>query len=258
VATRRRRTRRQRLPPDQARRALLEAGRDHVYEHPIGEPLDHVRVGDIAERLDLTIGAVYHYWDSQDDYRDDLIDLLLAPESFPAATQAGAEMAAVVDDGTAFEDVVHLVATTAFRDLADHPERERLTLVLQCYGDEEIDARLAEWSREATARWSALIGEHLPRHGLEPRPPFDLEAIAVTLMGLAQGLDLRRGIDPGPVDARRPGDGTGAPDWDLFTAATLAFLTAACRPVSARHDPAGGARTLWDLTRRVVPRRRAT
>lgn len=256
MATRRRRTRRQRLPPEEARRALLEAGRDHVYEHPIGEPLDHVRVGDIADRLDLTIGAVYHYWDSQDDYRDDLIDLLLAPESFPAAAQAGAGVAAAVDDGAAFEDLVHLVTTTAFRDLADHPERERLTLVLQCYGDEEIDQRLGEWAREATTRWSTLIGEHLPRHGLEPRPPFDLDAIAVALMALAQGLDLRRGVDPAPIETPRPGEGSSA--WDLFSAAALAFLTAACRPVAARHDPAGGERTLWDLTRRVVPRPRPT
>ncbi len=68
---------------------LLEAGRDHLYEHPLGEPLDHVRVTDIVDRLGLSIGAVYHYWDSQDDYRDDLLELLLSPEQFPAVQPCG-------------------------------------------------------------------------------------------------------------------------------------------------------------------------
>ena len=86
MATRQRRTRRQRLPPEEGRRVLLEAGRDHLYENPLGEPLDHVRITDIVDRLGLSIGAVYHYWDSQDDYRDDLLELLLSPSSRPRST----------------------------------------------------------------------------------------------------------------------------------------------------------------------------
>ena len=74
MATRQRRTRRRRLPPDEGRRVLLEAGRDHLYENPLGEPLDHVRITDIVDRLGLSIGADYHYWDSQDDYRYDLLE----------------------------------------------------------------------------------------------------------------------------------------------------------------------------------------
>lgn len=250
MATRERRTRRRRLPPDEGRRALLEAGRDYVYEHPLGEPLDHVRITDIAGRLGLSIGAVYHYWESQDDYRDDLIDLLLSPDQFPAVHQAGAVVAEAVDADPSLEDLVRVVAGISYEGLAATAERERLSLALLAYGDPEIDQRLGAQAAEVGRRWAELFALWLPRYGLEPRPPFTFDSLAVALMAMVEGMHLRRSIDPGAVT------GEIEPGWDLFAAAALAFLLSATRPAAARHDPAGGDRSLWDLARRMIPRRR--
>jgi AcrR family transcriptional regulator len=229
---------------------LLEAGRDYLYESPLGEPLDHVRVTDIVSRLGLSIGAVYHYWDSQDDYRDDLLELLLSPEQLPAVQQAGEAVDRAVADDPTFEELVRTAAAISFEGLAVTPERERLALALLAYGDPEIDARQGAQSREVSHRWAELFATWFPAYGLEPRPPFTFESMAVVLMALVQGMHVRRTVDPDAVT------GELEAGWDLFAGAALAFICSASRPISARADPAGGDRTLWDLARRVIPRRR--
>ncbi len=249
MASRERRTRRQRRSPEDGRRVLLDAGRDYVYEHPLGEPLDHVRVTDIVGRVGLSIGAVYHYWETQDDYRDDLIDLLLSPDQFPAVRRAADAVAEAAGRDASFEDLARLVAGLSFEGLASSPEGERLNLALIAYDDPDIDRRLGAQAAEVGSRWADLLADWLPRYGLEPRPPFTYESIAVVLMALVEGMHLRRTIEPDAVT------GEVAPGWDLFASAALAFVLAASRPAAARPDPAGGHRTLWDLATRLIPRR---
>ncbi len=249
MATRERRTRRRRLSPDEGRRALLEAGRDYVYANPLGEPLDHVRVTEIVKGLGLSIGAVYHYWDSQDDYRDDLLDLLLAPEQFPSVETARDVIEQGVAGHAAFEELTRVVAGISYEGLAVTPERERLTLALLAYDEPDIDARLGAQADAVGARWARLFADHFPAYGLEPRPPFTYETIAVALMAMVEGMHLRRTVSPAAVTREL------APDWDLFASAALAFVLGASRPVSAGDDPAGGDRDLWDLAERVIPRR---
>jgi AcrR family transcriptional regulator len=249
VAARERRSRRRRLPPEEGRRALLEAGRDHVYEHPFGEPLDHVRVTDIVERLGLSIGAVYHYWESQDDYRDDLLDLLLSPEEYPAVRRTAEAVAQAAADGRPLEHLVSLAAGFSFDALSDLPGPERLALALVAYADDEIDQRLGAQSRELSARWAELFVAWFPAYGLEPRPPFTYDHLAVVLMGLVQGMNVRRVVDPEAVDVEL------APQWPLVAAAALAFLLGATRPVDGGADVAEGERDLWALAERLIPRR---
>lgn len=40
-----------------------------VLEAPGSDLLDHIRLSEVARRADVSTGALYHYWESQDDYR---------------------------------------------------------------------------------------------------------------------------------------------------------------------------------------------
>lgn len=249
MPTRARRTRRRRLPAGEARQALLEAGRDYVYEHPLGEPLDHVRVADIVDRLGVSSGAIYHYWETQDDYRDELIDLLLSPDEYPAVGRT----AELVEDALAtdppLEELIRMAATISFDGLAELPGPERLALALVAYDDPDIDRRLGVQSQALSGRWAGLFERYFPRYGIEPRPPFTYESIATVLMALIQGMNVRRAVDPDAVT------GEVAERWDLAGSAALAFLLGATRPIDGVHDAADGHRSVWDLARRLIPRR---
>ena len=249
ASTRERRTRRRRLPPDEGRRALLEAGRDYVYSHPLGEPLDHVRVSEIVKDVGLSIGAVYHYWESQDDYRDDLLDLLLSPEQFPNIERANEVVTERLAGEPSFEELARVVADISYHGLAVTAERERLTLALLAYADPEIDRRLGDQAEAVGTRWAKLFSTYFPAYGLEPRPPFTFESVAVVLMAMVEGMHLRRIVSPETATAEL------APEWDLFASAALAFVLGATRPVDADDDPATGDRDLWALAQRVIPRR---
>ena len=98
-------------------------------------------------------------------------------------------------------------------------------------------------------RWAELFAEWFSAYGLEPRPPFTYESMAVVLMALVQGMNVRRTVDPDSVE------GELAPGWDLFAAAALAFVCSTSRPVAARADPAKDGRSLFDLARRLLPQR---
>lgn len=252
MAVRQRRQRRRRQTPEEGRRQLLEAGRDHLHENPLGAPLDHVRIADIVARLGLSIGAVYHYWETQDDYRDDLLELLLSPEQLPAVFHAGQAVGDAVAAAETFEELIRTSAEISFAGLAESADRERLTWALMAHDDPGINTRLGDQSAEVGRRWASLFVEYFPRYGLEPRPPFTHDSIAVVLMGMVQGLHIRRTIDPEVVGGEL-GDG-----WDLFAAAALAFLIGATRPTAARSDPAAGDRDVWALAKRAFPRRAPT
>jgi AcrR family transcriptional regulator len=242
-----RQQRRRRRSAEEGRRELLEAGRDYVYERPLGEPLDHVKVSDIVDRLGVSSGAVYHYWESQDAYRDDLIDLLLSPDQFPNAQRAAEAVGAAWGEDPAFEEMARVVADISYHGLELTADRERLTLALIAHGDQDINDRLGNQANGISARWAQLFSRYFPAYGLEPRPPFTFESMAVVLMAMVEGMHLRRTITPDVVT------GDLAPGWDLFASAALAFVVGATRPVEAEDDPADGERTVWDLVRRIVP-----
>lgn len=61
-----RRSRRKRRPAAEGRRALLDAGRALLDERPAAWPLDHIRLTEVADRAGVSVGALYHYWESQD------------------------------------------------------------------------------------------------------------------------------------------------------------------------------------------------
>jgi AcrR family transcriptional regulator len=247
MPTRERRTRRRRLPAGEARQVLLEAGRDYVYEHPLGEPLDHVRVTDIVERAGVSIGAVYHYWETQDDYRDELIEVLLSPDEFPNIQQAAEVVAEAWDDAPTFEDLARIVAGISYHGLEVNPQRERLYLAFVAYGDAGIDERLGHQANVISLRWAELFATYFPAYGLEPRPPFTYESMAVTLMAMVEGMNLRRTISPDIVT------GDVAPGWDLFATSALTFVVGATRPIDAEDDPSEGERDVWALARHLIP-----
>jgi AcrR family transcriptional regulator len=163
--------------------------------------------------------------------------------------RAADAVAEAAGQDASFEDLARLVAGLSFEGLASSPEGERLNLAFVAYGDPDIDRRLGAQAAEVGHRWAELLATWFPIYGLEPRPPFTYESIAVVLMALVEGMHLRRTIDPGAVT------GEVAPGWDLFASAALAFVVSASRPTAARPDPASGDRSLWDLTSRLIPRR---
>ena len=214
---------------------MLDAGRELVYERPVGATLEHLRVTDVAARAGVTVGAVYHYWPSQDDYRVALLEDLLSPTRYPAWEAVAESLPA---DGEVPLLAAVRTAARISRESMEASDDIRVTLGFWAAGDAELVGRLATQYREVDDGWVQVYRTVLGRHGLEPRPPFTYGHIATVLTALIDGLHVRRSLDPesSPLDLVADDEAR----WDLLGAAALAFLASATRLTGDGED-------LWAL-----------
>ncbi len=195
-----------------ARRKLLETGRQMVEESPVNAGLDHIKVTDVARRADMTTGAIYHHWESQDDYREELIDLLLEP----VVLQEGWEMDAVFEvlgnTDLTIDQLIDLVAWDNMTQLTQHPRFRVIMGFWSRATDENIRARIARSYQQSQKVRAGGMERFMTAFGRRMREPYTVEQLETALTALSEGLVLRRGVDPDSVPI-------GFPDLDESSAA---------------------------------------
>ncbi len=230
-----------RRTPEEGRQALLEAGRALAHEQPAAPPLDHIRLTDVARSAGVSSGALYHYWDTQDDYHDDLLDHLFEPGRFDPAANV-AEVAAVADALTdevgaphpSLDEQIRIGASLELEGLLANADL-RVLLALWAGGDAEVRDRIAGHFRSTGRRWADFYERAFRSAGLEVRPPFTYEMLAVVLAALADGLAVRASVEPEavPVDLDDQG-------WGILAATLVALLPVFSRRVDTNE-------TFWDF-----------
>ena len=243
---------RRRLNAQDGRRSLLDAGRQVAYEEPIGEPLANIRLPEVAARADVTIGAFYHYWESQDDYRLDLLRHLLEPDRFDTWRAAGDVVEPLIDAGAALTEVIRQATEHNFEALCDLPD-QRVSMALWAQDETESIHLLRSMYVALDDSWSDLYVAVLAHYGREPRPPFDGRTLAVALTALADGMLVRHGLEPRRVEAAMvgpTGPGGGDPqDWSLISCVVLALLPTVTRPIEGDESERAD---LWTTVDRLL------
>ena len=220
-----RRRRRARRNSEEGRRALLDAGRSLAHEQPAGPPLEHIRLTDVAERAGVSVGALYHYWDSQDDYRDDLLDEVFAPARFEPPSEAPVF-------ASPLDEVIRVGASAEFERLRSSADL-RVLMAMWSAADPDITPRVTEHFRTVGAQWAAFYACLAP-DGRGAPPPFPSDPLAALLAAIGDGLAVRDSADPGSVPTTTAAN--GVPDeeadaaWTLLGAALVALLPAFSRP----------------------------
>ncbi|MEO5680002.1 MAG: hypothetical protein ABIS47_10075, partial [Acidimicrobiales bacterium] len=187
------------------RASLLDAGSALVSERRTGEVLPGVR--EVCQRAGRSTAVFYGHFENLAAYHDALIDQMLStdvgfevmattmdlltevtgkirtgpPEDIPRliASVAAANIDALLEIGmTAFRNRLLLLAT------ADDQARRRAVMALQSLYDHLIEVQIVGYAALFDA-W-----------GREPRPPYDLRTVAITVTALADGLLVRHGFEP--------------------------------------------------------------
>ncbi len=185
------------------RRRLVDLGVAAARARPTGNAFDHIRADDVARRVGLTIGAFYHYWDSQEDYRDDLVDALFAAERY------------LEPDGIADQDLAIAGADDldlAIRDTTSwywsitigHPDN-RVQFAFYTLDDPYIASRLSAWNADLRQTWHTATETLLDRFGRHWRDPLSTDLFVLGMSALLDGLVVRH--DLGPEDLGPDGDG---------------------------------------------------
>jgi AcrR family transcriptional regulator len=206
--------------------AQLVAESARTGTHEPGLALAHVRIADVAARAGVTKGALYHLWESQHAYWEDLLEHLLATQGILGP----AEIAVVVDrlDGGGDSGVVTF-ANATFDSFESDPSffiRIALTSYLGS-GDERnsFDARV----RDGMDRFAPLLDGILDGLGWHWRSGVSPTHYMTAVSALLQGLAIHARVAP-----------NGAPEYldadnrrvTLYAAATEGLL----RACAARQD----------------------
>ncbi len=196
-------------------------------ERPTGNAFDHIRADDVVRPLGLTIGAFYHYWESQEDYRDDLVDALFAPERYvdPLRIQLQDRVVAEAAD---FEGAVRETTSWYWSVAAGHPDN-RVQFAFHTLDDPYIAPRLAAWNADLRRSWHTVAETLLTHFGRHWRAPLTTELVVLGMSGSLDGLIVRQGLDPA-------GLGPDSDGWTRWGRASLALLLAASAPDGDDRD----------------------
>lgn len=184
------------------RQRLVDLGVAAALARPTGNAFDHIRADDVARRVGLTIGAFYHYWDSQEDYRDDLVDALFAADRYlePAGIADQALALAEADD----LDLAIRDTTSWYWAITIGQPDNRIQAAFYTLDDPYISSQLAAWNVELRQIWHVATETLLDRFGRRWRDPLSTDLVVLGMSALLDGLVVRHGLGPedlGPDDA---------------------------------------------------------
>lgn len=219
-----------------------------VHEQPVGWPLEHVRLTDVASRVGVSVGMLYHYWETQEDYRADLLDELFSPQRYAPTTVP--DLFDILGQGSGpIDELVRVGAEVEFRALRDNTEL-RLLMATWAADDPDANPKIAAQYEAVAARWASVYEMVFDAYGLEIRPPFTFRTMAVMVTAMGEGLAVRSSLDPSsvPDDLVRDPAGDDPREWGLLGCAFLALLPALSRPKGSEDD-------LWAFVERQAATR---
>jgi len=190
-------------PPPRA--SLLNAGADLVNERRTGEVLPGLR--EVCQRAGRSTAVFYGHFENLAAYHAALVDQLLSTdvafEVMAATMDLLAEVTGKIRTGPA-EDIPRLIASVAAANidaqLAIGMPAFRYRLLLQAAADDGARQQAVVALRRLYDHVTQVqvLGYQglLDAWGREPRPPYDLRTVAITITAVADGLLVRRGFEP--------------------------------------------------------------
>jgi AcrR family transcriptional regulator len=212
---------------DERRTDYLDIGVDLVVEagaspHPDpGLALAHVRIAEVARRAGVTKGALYHLWDSQEDYWHDLLRFMLDRGQLAGLGDVPALTFALIERLGRRPSVVEW-ANHVFDHFKDEPTFYARIGIFAYLHDDDVRARIDGEFHAGLEEFNGLISDAVERFGRRVRPGMDVGDLAVAVAALMQGLCLEYRIDP----ARTPDLEIDGERVTMFATGTQALLEA--------------------------------
>lgn len=180
---------------DETRVLLLEAGRELLRREGLPGAIN-IRLSDVLDEVNLTSGAAYNVWPSQDDFQEELALHLV--ENFSWSTRVVQQLLESAHEGASDpEALIREVSLAYYRLLIHEPD---FYLALQFWAVRELDVELESAIRCGYVRLQRNLVEFfvkaLAGFEVEIRPPYSIDDITVAVTALTEGMALRAKFDP--------------------------------------------------------------
>jgi AcrR family transcriptional regulator len=217
---------------DERRTDYLDIGVDLVVEAGGDAPPDpglalaHVRIAEVARRAGVTKGALYHLWDSQEDYWSDLLRYMLDDGRMASLNDVPAVSAELVEQLGRRPSVAEW-ANHVFDHFKDEPTFFARIGIFSYLHDSDVRERIDAEFHTGLKEFSGMIGDAVARFGRRSRPGATLDELTVAVAALLQGLCLEYRIDP----ARTPDLEVDGERVSTFATGTQALFEAFAEPI---------------------------
>lgn len=229
---------------EHTRTLLLEAGARLVLDRFraasagewTGAPLESVSSAQVCAAAGVTTGSLYQLWDTQGEFRRDLLFHLLE-----SANSDALETSELTGKGAAAsqtpDDAVREVGKLAWQRLRD---RDAYFVFLSAFGlirDPDVADTIRRAYREADDANVPLYEALLAFFGLRMRSPLEVDDLAVALGALLDGFSIRWQVDPEATRPNLPWDphDTDA-EWSLFTVSASGLVRALTELDGGQHQ----------------------
>jgi AcrR family transcriptional regulator len=227
-------------PHDDGHKAFLEAGIRLLAAASRDELNRLVSASAVSAEANLSRQTFYRRWANHHDYVEDLIGYLTDP-SLSSGSESLADLSEVADELDPDDPVAEIrrLSKQTFGQFTGDPTQMSRMLLWAIHPNDDLVAECLEnlytTNDAAAAEGFLRIGEVW---GLEPRPPFTRDTVAVLMNALRDGLILHMGIDPERVPPSFLGD------------VIVAFTTAVVR----RTDDETDSHDVDEVCRRALRR----
>ncbi len=191
--------------------------------------LSHIKLADVAERAEVTKGALYHIWDSQESFWQDLLDRLLEINA-TLATDYLDDLVARDSSELAGVPTMYDHADAVFNSMAVKPALFARIGMVSCLSDETVRRQFDTQYKDAldvyrhTLELAILSMDRRLKDGLA------IEAILVAVDALLEGLCLHHRLDQERTPTVKLPDGSEA---TLYSVALEAIVIGYTEPVAA-------------------------
>lgn len=230
------------------REALLAAATEMLLETP-ADPIGSLRPLEVARRArpPRSNGAFYNIWPTRQSFAQDLLRHILSADRVRTRRPTrDAGLDGVRQRSFSLTRTVHALADLNFGGLRDDPGlRLKQALWSRHTVDPQVCELIARLYADGTATLAPTYLAVIERGGRRMRPPYTVEELAVTLTALAEGLHLRRSVQPeavpddlgpGAVPADADGDA-----WSLFAATAHLIVHGMTEPAEPAEPGAPAA-----------------
>ncbi|MGB6058690.1 MAG: TetR/AcrR family transcriptional regulator [Microthrixaceae bacterium] len=220
---------------DERRSEYLDIGAEIIAEAFEGADKDpalalsHVKLADVAERAGVTKGALYHIWESQEAFWQDLLNSLLDANS-DLVTDYLEDLVARPSSSLAGIPTMYDHADAAFRSMSVNPALYARIGLVSYLSDEGVRQRFDDQYQAALALYRNSIELAIASMGRRLREGTDLEAMLVSIDALLEGLCLNSRVSPDRTPTIGLPDGSES---TLYAVALEAIVVGYTEPISA-------------------------
>lgn len=189
--------------------------------------LSHVKLAQVAERAAVTKGALYHVWESQEAFWQDLLDRLLEINTGLVTEYLNDIVARESSDlpgvPTMFDH-----ADALFESLSVNPAFFARVGLISHLSDEAVRSRFDAQYRVALEAHQYALELAISSMGRRLRDGVGIESVLITVEALLQGLSLTNRVSPERTPSVRLPDGTES---TLYAVALEAMVVGYTEPI---------------------------